>query len=446
MSDYAASAGAIHPSRIVNRWIQLIAGIVAMAAIANLQYAWTLFVIPIQNHLHVSLPLVQGVFAAFILVETWLVPFEGALIDRIGPRFMLGMGGVLVGLGWAGSGWAESLRVLYFWYMVGGIGAGFIYGGTIGNVLKWFPDYRGLCVGLTAGAYGVGTAISVDPIAKMIKSAGYQHTFILFGLIQGAIVLVSALFLAKPPVGWTPPNWKQKEAKLKAKVNTSSVDMTPLQMVQTSSFWMIYLMMTLVAFGGLVVTAQLKVIATTYKVDKGVMFLGMTATVLAIELNRIVNGVTRPLWGWISDHIGRENAMFAAFLIEGLAIWAWLQTISHPAMFVILSSLVFFAWGEIFSLFPSITGDIFGRKWATTNYGLVYTAKGTAAIFSAPVAAWVMLKTGSWVPVFYVMIACDILAAFLALLWLKPLARRTIAHAEATLNHTVTASQVSGAA
>jgi OFA family oxalate/formate antiporter-like MFS transporter len=446
MADSAAPVGAIHPSRIVNRWVQLIAGIVAMAAIANLQYAWTLFVIPIENHLHVSLPIVQGVFAAFILVETWLVPFEGALIDRIGPRFMLGMGGVLVGLGWMGSGYAESIRALYLWYMLGGIGAGFIYGGTIGNVLKWFPDYRGLCVGLTAGAYGVGTAISVDPIAKMIKSAGYQHTFILFGLIQGAIVLVSALFLAKPPAGWTPPNWKQKEAKLKAKVNTSSVDMTPVQMVQTSSFWMIYLMMTLVAFGGLVVTAQLKVIATTYKVDKGVMFLGMTATVLAIELNRVVNGVTRPLWGWISDHIGRENAMFAAFLIEGLAIWAWLQTISHPAMFVILSSLVFFAWGEIFSLFPSITGDIFGRKWATTNYGLVYTAKGTAAIFSAPVAAWVMLKTGSWVPVFYVMIACDIVAAFLALLWLKPLARRTIAHAEGRLSPTVAATQVSGAA
>jgi len=447
MADDAAPVGAIHPSRIVNRWVQLIAGIIAMGAIANLQYAWTLFVIPIQNHLHVSLPVVQGVFAAFILVETWLVPFEGAMIDRIGPRFMLGMGGVLVGLGWMGSGYAETIRSLYLWYMLGGIGAGFIYGGTIGNVLKWFPDYRGLCVGLTAGAYGVGTAISVDPIAKMIKGSGYQHTFILFGLIQGAIVLGSALFMAKPPAGWTPPNWKQKEVKLRAKVHTSAVDMTPLQMVQTGSFWMIYLMMTLVAFGGLVVTAQLKVIATTYKIDKTIMFWGMSATVLAIELNRIVNGVTRPLWGWISDHVGRENAMFSAFLIEGLAIWGWLQTIHRPAMFVVLSSLVFFAWGEIFSLFPSITGDIFGRKWATTNYGLVYTAKGTAAIFSAPVAAWVMLKTGSWVPVFYVMIACDLLAAFLALLWLKPLARRTIAQAEATLNHAApVASQISGAA
>ena len=439
--------GAIHPSRIVNRWVQLIAGIVAMMAIANLQYAWTLFTIPIQKHLNVSLTVVQGVFAAFILVETWLVPFEGALIDRIGPRFMLGMGGILVGLGWMGSGWAESTRALYFWYMVGGIGAGFIYGGTVGNVLKWFPDYRGLCVGLTAGAYGVGTAVSVEPIANMIKTSGYQHTFIVFGAIQGVIVLITALFLAKPPANWVPPNWKEKEAKLKAKINTSSVDMTPVQMVKTGSFWMIYAMMTLVAFGGLVVTAQLKVIATTYKVDKAIMLWGMSATVLAIEANRIVNGVTRPLWGWISDHIGRENAMFSAFLIEGLAIWAWLQTISRPAMFVLLSSLVFFAWGEIFSLFPSITGDLFGRKWATTNYGVVYTAKGTAAIFSAPVAAYVMTRTGSWVPVFYVMIGCDLVAAFMALLWLKPVAKRTIAAAEARLNRAVQApGRVTGAA
>jgi len=176
-----------------------------------------------------------------------------------------------------------------------------------------------------------------------------------------------------------------------------------------------------------VVTAQLKEIAGFYKVDKVIVAWGLSAAILAIQLNRIVNGVTRPLWGWISDHIGRENAMFTAFLIEGLAIWAWLQTIRTPLLFVLLSSLVFFAWGEIFSLFPSITADLFGRKWATTNYGLVYTSKGTASIFAAPVAAFVMARTGSWVPVFYVMIACDIIAAFMALLWLKPLAKRTIA-------------------
>ena len=439
MADYAAPAGAIHPSRIPNRWVQLIAGVIAMMAIANLQYAWTLFTKPIQGHFHVSLTVVQGIFAAFILVETWLVPFEGALIDRIGPRLMLGIGGILVGLGWLGSGNAESLRSLYGWYVLGGIGAGFVYGGTIGNALKWFPDHRGLCVGLTAGAYGIGTAVSVAPIAKMIKISGYQHTFIVFGVIQGVIVLVTALFMAKPPTGWAPVGWKEKEEKIKARVHSSDVDMTPVQMVKTGSFWMIYFMMTLVAFGGLVVTAQLNPMAKSYHVDNIIVFGSMTALVLAIEIDRILNGLTRPFWGWVSDHIGRENTMFLAFSAEALAVFALLQLISRPLWFIVLSGLCFFAWGEIFSLFPSITGDLFGKKWATTNYGIVYTAKGTASLFAGPGAAWLFSKTGAWTKVFWVMICCDLLAAFLALLWLKPVAKRTIAHAEATLGEAVPA-------
>jgi len=437
MVEQAAPAGAIHPSRIPNRWVQLIAGIVAMMAIANLQYAWTLFTKPIQAHMHVSLTAVQGIFAGFILIETWLVPFEGALIDRIGPRLMLGLGGVLVGLGWFGSGQAETLRTLYFWYAVGGIGAGFVYGGTIGNALKWFPDHRGLCVGLTAGAYGIGTAVSVAPIASMIKNSGYQHTFIVFGIIQGVIVLVSALFMARPPAGWAPPDWKAKEARIKERVPSSGIDMTPIQMVKTGSFWMIYFMMTLVAFGGLVVTAQLNPMAVSYKVDKVIIFGGMTALVLAIEVDRILNGLTRPFWGWVSDHIGRENTMFIAFAAEAAAVFALLQLIHRPLWFITLSGLCFFAWGEIFSLFPSITGDLFGRKWATTNYGIVYTAKGTAALFAGPGAAWLFSKTGSWSKVFWIMICCDLIAALLALLWLKPVARRTIQQAEATLQGTV---------
>jgi OFA family oxalate/formate antiporter-like MFS transporter len=432
MAD-TALPGAIHPSRISNRWIQLIAGIIAMMAIANLQYAWTLFTKPIQSHFHVTLTVVQGIFAAFILVETWLVPFEGALIDRIGPRLMLGLGGVMVGLGWVGSGYADSLRVLYFWYMVGGIGAGFVYGGTIGNALKWFPDHRGLCVGLTAGAYGIGTAISVKPIDAMIKASGYQHTFIVFGIIQGVVVLLAALFLAKPPAGWSPPGWKEKEAQLKAHVPSSRVDMSPLQMVKTGSFWVIYFMMTLVAFGGLVVTAQLNPMAKSYHVDNIIVFGGMTALVLAIEVDRILNGLTRPFWGWVSDHIGRENTMFVAFFAEAMAVFALLQLIHRPLWFIVLSGLCFFAWGEIFSLFPSITGDLFGKKWATTNYGIVYTAKGTASLFAGPGAAWLFSKTGAWTKVFWIMICCDLIAAFLALLWLKPVARRTIVQAEATL-------------
>jgi MFS transporter, OFA family, oxalate/formate antiporter len=410
--------------RVVNRWVQMCAGIVAMMAIANLQYAWTLFTKPLTANFHTTLAAVQVAFAAFIFAETWLVPFEGYLVDRLGPRMLIAIGGVLVGAGWIGSGYAQTLREVIVWYTIGGIGAGAIYGACVGNVLKWFPDHRGLCAGIVSGAYGIGTAVTIAPIANMIKTSGYQKTFITWGLIQGAIVLLASIAIVKPPAGWLPKGWHP------GKVAISGVDMTWTQMLRQPSFYIIYVMMTMVAFGGLVVTAQINPIATFYGVDKTVIAWGMSALVLAIQINRIVNGITRPFWGWISDHIGRANAMFFAFFIEGIAVYALLQTIHKPVFFILLSSVVFFAWGEIFSLFPSITADLYGRKWATTNYGIVYTAKGTASIFAGPVAAMASVKTGSWISVFYVMIACDIVAAFMALLWLKPFAKRTIEAAE----------------
>jgi MFS transporter, OFA family, oxalate/formate antiporter len=425
MSESAA-ASLIHPSRIVNRWAQLVAGIFAMMAIANLQYAWTLFTKPIQAHMHVTLTQVQWTIALFIALETWLVPVEGYLVDRIGPRIMLGIGSVMVGLGWIGSGMSNTMGGLYFWYALSGVGAGIVYGGTVGNALKWFPDRRGLCVGLTAGAYGIGTALTIAPIARMIKASGYQHTFIVWGIIQGFVVMAAALFLAKPPEGWSPPGWKQKQAAIRARVNTSGMELTPWQMLRQPSFYVVYIMMTMLAFGGIVVTVQLAPMAATYHVDKIVVAFGMTALVLAIEIDRVLNGLTRPFWGWISDHIGRENAIFISFMLEAAAVFALLQLISHPVWFIVLSGLCFFAWGNIFSLFPSITADLYGKRWATTNYGVLYTAKGLATMLAAPGAAWLFEKTGSWSKVFWAMILCDVVAAFMAILWLKPLAQRSV--------------------
>jgi OFA family oxalate/formate antiporter-like MFS transporter len=267
----------------------------------------------------------------------------------------------------------------------------------------------------------------------MIKASGYQHTLIVWGIIQGVVVLIAALFLARPPVGWAPPGWAEKEARIKQHVRSSNVDMTPWQMLRQPSFYMIYLMMTMLSFGGLVVTAQLNPMAVSYHVDKVIVAWGMSALVLAISVDRYLNGLTRPFWGWVSDHIGRENTMFIAFTLEAIAVFALLQLISRPVWFIALSGLCFFAWGEIFSLFPSITGDLFGKTWATTNYGIVYTAKGMGALFAGVGAAWLFEKTGSWTKVFWAMIACDLIAAFLALLWLKPLAARTVEESNSTL-------------
>jgi OFA family oxalate/formate antiporter-like MFS transporter len=411
------------PVRVVNRWIQLGACIVAMMAIANLQYAWTLFTIPLRDSLNVTLSAVQLAFTLFILAETWLVPVEGYLIDRLGARSVVTVGGVLVGLGWIGAGQIDSLGGLYFWYALGGVGAGAVYGASIGTALKWFPDRRGLAAGLAAGAYGFGTALTILPIGHMIDTRGYATAFVVWGVVQGVIVIAAAQMLASPPAGWRPEGWVQPSAAT-SRVAQSRVSFTPLQMIRTSTFWVMYLMMTMVAFGGLMVTAQLKPIAAESGIDKTILAFGVSALGLALVLDRILNGVTRPFWGWVSDHIGRYNAMAAAFTLEAFAILALVQLIDRPLAFVLLSGLVFFAWGEIYSLFPAAIGDVFGPRYATTNYGLQYTAKGTASIFAGWGAAWLVEAAGSWEPVFWVAVVCDLGAAALAFFWLRPLVAR----------------------
>ena len=409
------------PGRTVNRWLQLTACVIAMAAIANLQYAWTLFTIPLTKSLNATLTAVQLAFTLFVLAETWLVPVEGYLIDRLGAKRVVTAGSVLVGAGWIGSGLTHSLAGLYFWYTLGGVGAGAVYGASIGMALKWFPDRRGLATGLAAGAYGAGTALTILPIQNMIESSGYQSAFILWGAIQGVIVLVVAQFMLAPPAGWRPAGWVPPAAGASG-VAQSQISRTPWEMLRTPTFWILYVMMTMVAFGGLMVTAQLRPIAAIYGLDKTVVWFGISALGLALLLDRIVNGITRPFWGWVSDHIGRYNTMAITFFLEAVAIFALLQVIDRPVWFVVLSGFVFFAWGNIYSLFPAAIGDLFGPKYATTNYGLQYTAKGTAAIFAGVGAAWLVGVTGSWTPVFWVAIGCDLVAAGLAFFWLRPLA------------------------
>jgi MFS transporter, OFA family, oxalate/formate antiporter len=413
--------------RIVNRWWQLVACIIAMMAIANLQYAWTLFTIPLTQRLQAPLSSVQLAFTLFILAETWLVPFEGYLVDRLGARRIVTVGGCLVGLSWIGCGLAASLRALWVAYAIGGIGAGAIYGACVGTALKWFPDRRGLAAGLTAGAYGFGTALTVIPIQWTIAGRGYQSAFLIWGFLQGLVVMAAAWFLRAPPAGWQPAGWERDAAMIQRNMYQSAVSYTPWQMVQTGPFWLMYLLMTLVAFGGLMVTAQLKPIAATYGLDQTVVLFGVTALGLALILDRVLNGLTRPFWGWVSDHIGRYHTMTLAFTLEALAIVVLLQLVHHPLWFILLTGVTFFAWGEIFSLFPAAIGDVFGPDYATTNYGIQYTAKGIASIAAGWGAAKILEMTNSWLPVFWIAVACDLLAAGLACFGLRMLVARRIA-------------------
>jgi MFS transporter, OFA family, oxalate/formate antiporter len=371
-------------SGFLNRWVILIASIASMVAVANFQYGWTLFVPPLQKHLKAEQSLIQVTFTVFVLLETWLVPFEGWLVDKFGPRLLVMVGGLLAGLGWVGSGKAESLTALYLAYAVAGIGAGIVYGTAIGSALKWFPDHRGLAAGLTAAGFGAGSAFTVAPIANMIDRSGYQATFIQWGIIQGAVVIIAALFLKAPPPGWLPKTWRLAPRGEEVKKRQSAGDFTSGQMAATPHFWLMYLMMAMVATGGLMAVAQLNPMAVDFKVDKipvSLLFLTMPALQFALSADRLVNGFCRPFWGWVSDHIGRETTMTLAFGMEAVAIFALIRFAHNPLLFVVLSAFTFFGWGEIFSLFPATTGDFFGRKHATANYGFLYTAKGTASMF-----------------------------------------------------------------
>jgi MFS transporter, OFA family, oxalate/formate antiporter len=372
-----------------NRWIILFFSVLSMVAVANFQYGWTLFVDPLKDHLHAERALIQVTFTVFVLLETWLVPFEGWLVDTFGPRLLVMIGGVLAAAGWYGSGKAETLSALYGSYAIAGLGAGIVYGTAIGSALKWFPDHRGLAAGLTAAGFGAGAAFTVAPLVNMINppgqpiGSGYQHTFVVWGLIQGAVVVIAAMFLKAPPAGWLPKTWRLKGSP-EVKARQSQTDFKPGEMAKTPHFWLMYLMMAMVATGGLMATAQLAPMAKDFKVDTVTVTLfglSMAALTFALSADRLVNGLCRPFWGWISDHIGREKTMTLAFGLEAIAIFALIKFAHNPLLFVVFSAFTFFGWGEIYSLFPALCGDFFGRKYATTNYGFLYTAKGTASMF-----------------------------------------------------------------
>lgn len=408
------------------RWPVLIPCVAAMLAVANLQYAWTLFTTDITKGFAARLDQVQWTLTFFIIAQTVLFPISAYLVDRFGPRLIVTMAGFLVAVGWVGSGLVNSLPALYAVYAIGGIGAGGVYSACVGVAMKWFPDRRGLCVGVVAGSYGFGTALTALPIAYLIQHNGYRTAFIVFGAIQGFVVLVAAQFLRMPPAGWLPAGWEAIKTKVQRKVHQSSRDYTPGEMLRSGSFYLLYLMMTLVTASGLMLTAQLKPIGVTYGYDKYALFGGFTVLTLALSLNQVLNGSARPFFGWVSDRIGRYDTMAIVFVMEAITITVLTLVVARPALFITISALMFFFWGDIYSLFPAAIADIFGSKHATTNYGIQYTAKGIGSILAGPGAALLMAATHSWIPVFWAAVACNVIAAGLAVLWLKPRVARLV--------------------
>ena len=406
-----------------NRWAQLFIGIICVALVANLQYGWTLFVTPIDNAHHWGKAAIQVAFSIFVLTETWLIPIEGFLVDKFGPRPVVSAGAICAGLGWVLNSYATSLPMLYFAAFISGVGAGCVYGTCVGNALKWFPDRRGLAAGLTAGGFGAGAAVTVIPIANMIKSSGYEQTFLTFGIIQGVGIFILGMLLIRPAT--------RKSMASKANASTK-IDYSTKQMVKTPIFWVLYIMFVMVAAGGLMATAQIGPIAKDFGLASlPITLFGATLPLLTMTLSidNLANGFTRPLCGFISDKIGRENSMFILFIGEGLALLGLMKYGHDPIAFVTFAALVFLCWGEIFSIFPAICADTFGSKFAAGNSGTLYSAKGTAALL-VPLAS-VLSASGGWNLVFIVAAVITIVAGISAKLILAPMRKRFIANSAA---------------
>ncbi len=402
------------------RWGQLLMGIVCMAMIANLQYGWTLFVNPIADKHGWSRAAIQVAFTIFVLTETWLVPIEGYLVDRFGPRPVVLVGGILCGLGWVMNSYADTLTMLYIAAAIGGIGAGAVYGTCVGNALKWFPDRRGLAAGLTAAGFGAGSALTIIPISAFIKSNGYEAAFLYFGIGQGLIVFLLSWLLVRAP-----EHLKKSGVLSSIHVQQSRRDYSPAEVARQPVFWVMYAMFVMVAAGGLMATAQLAPIAKDFKImdiPVNIMGLILPALTFALAIDRVLNGLTRPFFGWVSDQIGREMTMLIAFGLEAIGILMLYKFGQNPIAFVVLTGVVFFAWGEIYSLFPSTCADTFGSKYAAANAGMLYTAKGTASLL-VPLSSVLAAATGSWHTVFIVASVMNGVAALMAWFVLRPMRR-----------------------
>ena len=390
----------------MNRWVRLIASVIAMIMIANLQYSWALFVKPIIGATGWKLSQVQLGFTLFIAFETWMMPLSGWFMDKFGPRIFMSVSAVLCGVGWAGLGQAKTLTELYTLYSIAGLGAAMIYCGSTTVGLKWFPDKLGLTSGLIAAGFGSGAALFIPIMAYVIRVENYRAAFLYTGIAMGLIIFASAQFLINPDPN--DPQIAGKKPASRFKLRSHAEQFTSFEMLRTPQFYVLYAMMLMMGIGGLMVTAQVGSVADTLGINK-VFFT------LALTVNPLANGAGRIFWGWVSDHLGRERTMIIAFMIQALALVSVLRLgRQSPVMFIVLLALVFFTWGEIYSIFPAASADFFGGRNASSNYSFLYSSKGMASILAGWLAARLFERTGTWTVVFYGSAALAFLAGLMA--------------------------------
>ncbi|MEZ3501457.1 oxalate/formate MFS antiporter [Pantoea sp. KPR_PJ] len=402
----------VEVSQHIKKWTQLFLGLMCMIAISSPQYVWALFTRPLMEKLHAPLSEIQITFSLLIILQTFFSPLQGKLVDRFGPRLLITIGTLMAGISWMLVSRLDSLFELYLYYgVIGGLGTGIVYIGVVGLMVRWFPEKRGFATGMVAAGYGMGAILTTFPVTASLASSGLEKTFWQFGIMMATVGFIASQGLRMPKQGVA------VHAEQQAVRETKSF--SPKQMLRQPLFWLMFIMMTMMSTSGLMVTSQMAIFAEDFGMTS-VTILGMAALPLAMTIDRFMNGLTRPVCGYISDRIGREKMMFFAFGLEGIAMTLWLLCKSDPVLFVLLSGLVFFGWGEIFSLFPATLTDTFGTRFATANYGWLYISQGIGSVLGGPVAALLYQHSHSWSMVFGSAITLDIACALLAVFVLKP--------------------------
>ena len=411
----------VEVSHYRKKWAQLFLGLVCMISISSPQYVWALFTRPLMEKLHAPLAEIQITFSLLIILQTFFSPLQGKLIDRFGPRVLITIGTLMAGISWMLVSRLDSLFELYLYYgVIGGLGTGIVYIGVVGLMVRWFPEKRGFATGMVAAGYGMGAILTTFPVTASLATAGLEKTFWQFGIMMASVGFIASQGLRMP------------KDSIESRAGQRSADapksFSSKEMLRQPIFWLMFIMMTMMSTAGLMVTSQMAIFAEDFGITS-ITILGMAALPLAMTIDRLMNGLTRPFCGYISDRIGREKMMFFAFGLEGIAMTLWLLCKSDPVLFVLLSGVVFFGWGEIFSLFPATLTDTFGTRFATENYGWLYISQGIGSIFGGPVAALLYQHTHNWSIVFGSAITLDIACALLAIWVLKPWRARFLAKA-----------------
>ena len=369
-----------------------------MCMISGVQYSWTLYANPLKDKLVVSLAAVQTAFTLSQVIQAISQPGGGFFVDKFGPKVPLFFGGAMVLVGWSLMGQVSSIPALYALYTLAGAGVGICYGIAMNTANRWFPDRRGLASGFTAAGYGLGVLPFIPMMKTMLGGHGVGHAFAYTGLIEGVGLMIIALFIKFPG--------QQKGVK-KAPVVATEKDFTTSEMLKTPQFWILWICFFSVNFGGLLLVANSAPYGKTLGIAAGTM-------AIAVMVQNLANGGCRPVWGAVSDKIGRYKTMSLIFGVNAVILYSFptVAAISTPA-FIVMLALAFFTWGGCYALFPPTNSDIFGTAYSAKNYGCFWAAKAIASIFGGGLGAAIATKFG-WNVAFMITGTTSLIAFILA--------------------------------